>query len=144
MLKKEQQKAMEQETSPHQETPNTPFTLEQLFRVWDALSHTYKTLPRLHATLSTGKPRIENNTHIFFEVESQAQREWIEQKCLGTMVAFLQKELQNSAITLSLEAKPTIENDKNRLYMPEEKAKFLLETHPQVAALKNDLHLDLT
>ncbi|MCL1974438.1 MAG: DNA polymerase III subunit gamma/tau [Bacteroidetes bacterium] len=143
MLKEEQQKAMEQPVAPHQEITDTLFSLEQLLTVWERLADSYKTLPRLNATLTSGKPRIDNDLNIFFEVESHAQREWMEQKCLTAMTAFLQQELKNSRISLSLEVKPIDQNDKSRLYMPEEKAKFLFETQPEVQALSRDLNLNL-
>ena len=143
MLKKEQQKVVEQEMTPQQQVQNNSFTTEHLYSAWERLSDSYKTRPRLCATLSAGKPRIESGFAISFEVESPAQREWMEQNCLSTMVTFLQKELQNSAITLSLQAKPIEQNDISRLYMPDEKAKFLFTTHPQVKELKDDLQLDL-
>ncbi|MCL2502742.1 MAG: hypothetical protein FWE99_06375 [Bacteroidales bacterium] len=143
MLKQEQQKAKEQPVAPPQETADTPFDSEQLFAAWDRLADSYKTLPRLNATIASGKPRIENDLQIFFEVESPAQREWMEQKCLSSMIAFLQQELNNSLFSLSLEVKPVDQTDKSRLYMPEEKAKFLFETQPEAKELSKDLNLSL-
>ena len=143
MLQKEQQRVKAQAAQPQEEEQSSPFTLDQLYQAWERLADSYKTLPRLSATLSIGKPRLENDTCIIFEVESPAQREWMEQKCLTTMGAFLKKELNNHLLILSLETKPVDPNDKSRLYMPEEKAKYLYETHPQVKELKNDLQLDI-
>ena len=143
MLKKEQQKVSAHVESPKEVELSASFSLEQLLSVWERLADSYKTRPRLNTTLSTGKPRLEGDTSLFFEVESDAQREWIEQNCLTAMLSFLKQELKNSAITLTLEAKPLDENDKSRLYMPEEKAKYLFEVHPQTKALKDDLNLEI-
>ncbi|MCL2738586.1 MAG: DNA polymerase III subunit gamma/tau [Bacteroidales bacterium] len=143
MLKEEQQKAKEQPAAPPPEMADTPFDSEQLFAAWNRLADSYKTLPRLNATIASGKPRIENDLQIFFEVESPAQREWMEQKCLGAMTAFLKQELNNSLLSLSLEVKPVDQTDKSRLYMPEEKAKFLFETQPEAKELSKDLNLSL-
>ena len=144
LLKKEQQKVAEPSASPQQNARNNSFTLEQLYTAWEHLADSYKTRPRLSTTLSSGKPRIENDTHVFFEVESPAQREWIEQNCLASMCAFLRQELKNTQIVISLEAKSMEQNNKSRLYLPEEKAKYLFETHAQVKELKNDLNLDIS
>jgi len=142
MLKKEQQKA-QQVTSPQPNTPDNPFSLEQLLAAWERLADSHKTRPRLSATLLASKPRIENENGIFFEVESPAQKEWIEQNCLNVITLFLKQELKNNQITITLETKPIDPTDKSQLYMPEEKAKFLFETHPQVKELKNDLNLEI-
>ncbi|MDR2585511.1 MAG: DNA polymerase III subunit gamma/tau [Prevotellaceae bacterium] len=144
MLKKEQQKSLEQAVAPVQSTRNMPFTQEQLNGAWARMSDAYKTLPRLYTSLLAGAPRIENNTAIFFEVESATQKEWMEQKCVGAMCTSLKNELNNDFLTLTLEVKPAEPNDKSRLYMPEDKANFLFETHPQVRELKNDLQLEIT
>ena len=143
LLKKEQQKVMEQETPAQQRVQNDSFTLDQLYQAWERLAESYKTRPRLSTSLSAGKPTLEDDTKLFFEVESSAHREWIEQNCLANMISFLQKELKNSSISLFLKTKPIDENDQKRLYMPEEKAKFLFKTHPQVNELKDDLQLNI-
>ena len=143
LLKKERQKAVEQPEQHQNMEQNNPFTLEQLHLGWARLSEMFQTRPRLSATLSANLPRLENDTSVFFVVESDAQREWIEQNCLVAMLSFLKKELQNNSITLTLETKPLEETDKRDLYMPEEKAKFLFETHPQLKELKTDLQLEI-
>ena len=143
LLKKEQQKTVEQPEQHQKTEQNDPFTLEQLHSAWVRLSETFQTRPRLSATLSANLPRLEGDTSVLFVVESDAQREWIEQNCLVAMRSFLQKELRNDFVTLTLETKRIEENDRSRLYMPEEKAKFLFETHPQVKGLKDDLQLEL-
>ena len=143
LLKKEQQKNVVQLEQHQQEETTLSFSLEQLYAAWIKLADTYKTRPRLYTTLSLNKPALVSDTSIFFEVESEIQREWIEQNCLVTMLSFLQKELHNRTISLTLQTKPIEKNDKSHLYMPDEKANFLYKAHPQVKELKNDLQLEI-
>ena len=72
-----------------------------------------------------------------------AQKEWIDRTCRPRMEAFLQKELDDSAIRLLIDVKPAEETVRG-MYMPSDKAKYLQENSPEFNQLKKDLELEIS
>ena len=59
------------------------------------------------------------------------------------MNSFLKFKLNNNSANLVVDIVHEDEQKENKLYMPEEKAKFLLENNPELRELQNDLKLEI-
>ena len=71
------------------------------------------------------------------------QKNWIEKNCKLRLEAFLKENLNNKNVGLAIEVTPQESSTENKLYMPEEKAKFLIERHPELKELQKDLKLEI-
>lgn len=118
------------------------FDKEKLEQVWVRMADTEKALPRLATTLSESLPEIGDNNEIHFYVSNELQKNWIQQKCQTRLQEFLKINLNNKLVKLIIEVVPEGKKE-NKLYMPEEKAKFLLENYPELRELQKDLKLEL-
>ncbi len=118
------------------------FDLETLEKVWIMMADSEKSLPRLATTLSQSLPILKDNYEILFYVGNELQKKWMEEKCLTRLLEFLRNNLNNRLVNITLEVIPE-EKKENKLYMPEEKAKFLLENYPELRELQKDLKLEL-
>ena len=117
-------------------------TQERLYEVWAKMAESEKNSPKLYTTVSQAKPTFKDNVIIFF-VKNELQKSWIEQQRKQKFLAFLRKNLNNNNIDLQIEVVENGENGDEKLYMPQEKAKFLIENYPEVKELRNDLNLEL-
>ncbi|MFA5849470.1 MAG: DNA polymerase III subunit gamma/tau [Bacteroidales bacterium] len=118
------------------------FDKEKLEQVWVKMADSEKALPRLATTLCESLPEIGENNEIHFYVSNELQRNWIQQKCQTRLLEFLKINLNNKLVKLLIEVVPDGKKE-NKLYMPEEKAKFLLENYPELRELQKDLKLEL-
>jgi chromosomal replication initiation ATPase DnaA len=100
-------------------------------------------LPRLKTALSQIKPKLDADKTIHFRVVNDLQKSWIEKNCKTRLLAFLRDKLDNRFIELVVEVESAEETKETKLYMPEEKAKFLLENYPEMRELQKDLKLEL-
>ncbi|MEF9931852.1 MAG: hypothetical protein RR770_06090, partial [Bacteroidales bacterium] len=85
---------------------------------------------------------LEDNLSIIFHVGNSAQQAWIEKNSLPRLTGFLQKELKNGELKLIVKVNE-IEASEKKLYMPQEKAEFLLKNNPELQELRKDLDLDI-
>ncbi len=118
------------------------FDKEKLEQVWVKMADSEKALPRLATTLCESLPVIGENNEIHFYVSNELQKNWIQQKCQTRLLEFLKINLNNKHVKLFIEVVPDGKKE-NKLYMPEEKAKFLLENYPELRELQKDLKLEL-
>ena len=118
------------------------FDKEKLEQVWIKMADSEKALPRLATTLCESLPEIGENNEIHFYVSNELQKNWIQQKCQTRLLEFLKINLNNKLVKLFIEVVPEGKKE-NKLYMPEEKAKFLLENYPELRELQKDLKLEL-
>jgi DNA polymerase III, subunit gamma and tau len=142
LLKQEEKKNIDAQASFQLEPDVDPFDLAQLLIAWKQMAQRYESRPRLLASLLHSQPRLEDSNLIFFEVESDLQKDWMEQHCVVDMLASLKTILKNDLINLQLEVKSADEKEQVP-YMPEDKARVMLSQHPEIQELKNDLKLDL-
>lgn len=120
-----------------------PFTAEDLNAAWLEMAKAEKA-PRLSSTLAMNMPSLgEDGVTVTFMVSNSVQKSWMEDNCLSRLQKFLQEKLDNSGIKLKIEVKPHEETGKPRLYMPDEKARFMLEQNPQLEKLRKDLDLEI-
>ena len=122
---------------------NEPVTLEKLEVAWKKMGEAEQTYPRLRSAILITPPVLEEDgLTVVFNVGNSSQQIWIEKNSLPALNLFLQKELKNGNLKLIIRVKELDEQEK-KLYMPQEKAEFLLKNNPELRELKKDLDLDI-
>ena len=112
---------------------------------WKDLVPRYESQPRLASALAKAELRIteENGVKsVFFSVSNAAQKKWIEDKILRDMENAFREILNCRKVNLHVDDIPEEEPGGKKPYMPEEKAKDLMDKHPEVRAFVADLGLD--
>jgi chromosomal replication initiation ATPase DnaA len=79
---------------------------------------------------------------VFFSVSNAAQKQWIEEKLLRDLETSFREILSCRKVNLHVDDIPEEEPAEKKPYMPEEKAKDLMDKHPEVRAFVADLGLD--
>ena len=115
---------------------------EKLISVWNRMADSESALPNLATSIRQAKPVLREDNTIIFTVSNQMQKDWIEKKCLFRLTAFLRANLNNRYVKMEIEVAPEEKSEK-KLYMPDEKAKFLLENSEELRELKKDLKLEI-
>ena len=131
-------------TSPQRETivGSDEITQQRLAEVWVKMAESEKNSPKLYTTVSQTKPTFSGNV-IIFSVKNELQKNWIEQQRKQKFLTFLREGLNNNNIDLEIVVVENSGNGDGKLYMPQEKAKFLIENYPEVKELRDDLNLEL-
>ena len=117
---------------------------ETLLTRWKELSALYGNRPRLASMLANGKIEIreENGVKtVDFYVRNEAQKQWVEEKLLREIENKIRELLSCSRINIAVQVTAVEETEKVP-YMPEEKAKDLMEKNPDVRAFVADMGLD--
>ena len=110
---------------------------------WQKLAQDTSNPPRLASAVKKMNPHIlDDGITIEFFVENAAQKSWMEKNKLYQYMAFLQKELSNSKIQLTVKIKE-IPQQERKLYMPQEKAEYLLKNNPELVNLSKDLDVEI-
>jgi len=112
---------------------------------WKDLSPRYESQPRLASALAKAELRITEEAgvkSVFFSVSNAAQKKWIEDKILRDMESAFREILNCRKVNLHVDEIPEEEPGEKKPYMPEEKAKDLMDKHPEVRAFVADLGLD--
>lgn len=122
---------------------NEPFNETQLLVVWEKMVESEKSLPRLANALSASPPVLESDFSVHFTVSNESQKIWIEKNCIVRLNNFLRTNLNNDNTKLAIDVAADIPESEKKLYMPDEKAKFLLQNNPELNELKQDLGLDI-
>ena len=111
---------------------------------WKELAGQYSAKPRLASMLSGGNIQLseENGVkQVEFFVTNEAQKQWVEEKMLRELEKKLRELLGCSKVNVVVSVTPMEESEK-KPYMPEEKAKDLMEKNPEVRAFVADMGLD--
>lgn len=144
LIKKVGEESAKTERAKPKEIGEDEFDQVKLESAWLAMAESEKSLQRLANAISDTKPIISDNPNtIIFNVSNDLQREWIEKNCKLRLEAFLKENLNNKSVGLAIEVTPQEAGTENKLYMPEEKAKFLIEKHPELKELQKDLKLEI-
>ena len=143
MIKKVEEKSVKAEQEKPKELGESEFDLEMLEKVWEEMAEAEVSLPRLKTALSQIKPKLDADKTVHFRVVNDLQKSWIEKNCKTRLLAFLRDRLDNRFIELVVEVESAEETKETKLYMPEEKAKFLLENYPEMRELQKDLKLEI-
>ena len=111
---------------------------------WKELATHYSGMPRLASMLANGTidVREESGVKIVdFMVLNEAQKQWVEEKLLRDLEKRIRELLSCPKINIEVVVKPMEEQEKVP-YLPEEKAKDLMERNPEVRAIVADMGLD--
>lgn len=125
------------------EPKSEDFSENDLDLAWKGLVESEKALPRLANALANNPPRKGENYEVHFTVSNESQKSWIEKNCLARINDFLRGNLKNDGVKLVIDVTPADAPVEQKLYMPGQKAKFLLENNPELIELKKDLDLDI-
>lgn len=112
---------------------------------WKTLAESYSNQPRLANALLKAPLAIseaDGAKTLTFSVMNEGQQKWIKEKILRQMEGAFQKACGSSKVRLDVDIIPVVE-EVNRIYLPEEKAKVLIEENPEVKNLVIDLDLDI-
>ena len=112
---------------------------------WKDLIAQFEGRPRLANALAKAELRMEEEAGVkavFFSVSNAAQKQWIEEKLLRDLETAFREILKCRKVNLHVDDIPEEEPGEKKPYMPEEKAKDLMDKHPEVRAFVADLGLD--
>ena len=112
---------------------------------WEELAAMYGSKPRLASTIRAAKLEFDikdDGAVVTFSVSNQAQKDWIEVKCLFEMDGRYQQRTGSPSVNLRVSILPEEEVVK-KAYMPSEKAKELMEANEEVRNLVTDLAFDI-
>ncbi len=124
-----------------------PITQQDVAIAWNKMATYFEqktpALKRFIAALKEARPVLEEDSiTIDFFVGNISQKDYIEQKAGAQMVAFLRKSLENESVNLAVKTKSR-EDIIRKMYMPQDKDRFLTETNPEFAQFKKDLGAEL-
>ena len=111
---------------------------------WKELSKQYSDKPRLASTIANGHMEVSEKDGVKivdFIVKNEAQKQWIEDKLLRELENKLRALLGTPKVNILVSVTPEEEVEKVP-YMPEEKAKDLMDKNPAFKAFAADLGLD--
>ncbi len=117
---------------------------EVLVLKWKEMAGQYGSKPRLASMLQSGKVEVreENNLKVVeFFVTNESQRQWIVEKMLRELENKLRELTSCSRINVEVSVMPMEEVEKVP-YMPEEKAKDLMDKEPAVREFVAAMGLD--
>ena len=143
--------ALMEETKEAEEAPveaapqNQALPKDEVVRLkWKELAGQYSSKPRLQSMLQSGNIQLseENGTKLVeFFVTNEAQKQWVEEKMLRELENKLRELVTCTKVNVLVSVTPMEEIEKVP-YMPEEKAKDLMEKNPEVRAFVADMGLD--
>ena len=112
---------------------------------WKELIKKFEARPRLANALAKAALRMTEDNgvkSVFFSVSNAAQKQWIEEKLLRDLETSVREILSCRKVNLHVDDIPEEEPGEKKPYMPEEKARDLMDKHPEVRAFVADLGLD--
>lgn len=120
-----------------------PVNPDRLKEVWTAMADA-ESKPRMSSMLKQTDPKVgEDGRTVIFQVNSEAQKMWIEKNKLYDMEGFLQKGLDNKGVRLEIVVADMPKSDDGAPYMPSEKVKYMTSAYPEVKKLSDDLDLQI-
>ena len=135
-----------EEEAPVEAAPqNQALPEDEVVRLkWKELAGQYSSKPRLQSMLQSGNIQLseENGTKLVeFFVTNEVQKQWVEEKMLRELENKLRELVTCTKVNVLVSVTPMEEIEKVP-YMPEEKAKDLMEKNPEVRAFVADMGLD--
>jgi len=111
---------------------------------WIELSAQFKAWPRLETAMANTKIQVKEADGVKvvgFQVLNESQKKWIEERMLREMEEGLRKLTGSRKVNIVITTEPEEEREKVP-YMPEEKARDLMDRHPSVREFVAELGLD--
>ena len=140
-----QEKAQPEEEEKAAETPSALPSDEAVLEQWSGLARKYSHMPRLASSLQSGNVSVREDSgvkFVRFEVKNEAQKKWVEDKLLREMEDYLRRSLKCARINIEVAVPEETGSEERVPYMPEEKAKVLMDNDPRVKEFISDLGLD--
>ena len=112
---------------------------------WKELAGQYTSKPRLASMLSNGQINLSEDAGVKvveFVVMNEAQKQWVEEKMQRELENKLRDLLSCRKVNIVVAVTPEPENAEKVPYMPEEKAKDLMEKNPAVREFVAEMGLD--
>ena len=112
---------------------------------WKELAGQYTSKPRLASMLSSGQINLSEDAGVKvveFVVMNEAQKQWVEEKMQRELETKLRDLLSCRKVNIVGAVTPEPENAEKVPYMPEEKAKDLMEKNPAVREFVAEMGLD--
>ena len=112
---------------------------------WKEMAGQYTSKPRLASMLSSGQINLREDGGVKvveFVVMNEAQKQWVEDKMQRELENKLRDLLSCRKVNIVVAVTPEPENAEKVPYMPEEKAKDLMEKNPAVRDFVAELGLD--
>ena len=136
-----------EETAPVEAAPtDNRLPADDLVRLkWKELAGQYASKPRLASMLSNANIELREDGGvkvIELPVTNEAQKQWVEDKMLRELETKVRELLLCRKINIVVTVAAVPENTEKVPYMPEEKAKDLMEKNPEVRSFIADLGLD--
>jgi DNA polymerase-3 subunit gamma/tau len=140
---------MEEKPAPAEEAPQASVEVklpddEALVAKWKELAGQYSAKPRLASMLSSGKVEVKEEAGVKvldFFVTNDSQKQWIEEKMLRELEGKLRDLTACPKVNVQVSVVPMEEVEKVP-YMPEEKAKDLMDKDPAVRDFIATMGLD--
>ena len=118
---------------------------DAVITAWKTLPAMYERQPRMASLLANGELRMaerDGERVITLTVISEAQRNWLLEQHCRRIEEVLRERTKSSRVRLEIDVKPE-EEQEQKIYMPAEKARDLMESNEEVKALISDLALDI-
>ena len=130
----------------NEDAQDTRLTDDETVRLkWKELAGQYTSKPRLASMLSSGQINLSEDAGVKvveFVVMNEAQKQWVEEKMQRELENKLRDLLSCRKVNIVVAVTPEPENAEKVPYMPEEKAKDLMEKNPAVRDFVAELGLD--
>ncbi|MBI5540533.1 MAG: DNA polymerase III subunit gamma/tau [Bacteroidia bacterium] len=120
---------------------NTPFTNEELEKVWLQYADTKKGAVRISPMLLSSIPKLSENNQIIVQVITKSQEDELK-KMHDEILYFLKQNLKNSSITIKVEVSEHTEKENAKPYTDIEKYQFFAQMNPALLKMKDRLNLD--
>ena len=133
--------AVKEEKKVDDSVPSDDIVLE----AWKTLPAMYVSQPRMSSLLANAELRLtelDGIKTVILTVISDAQKNWLQELHQRRIEEVLRKHANSSRVRLEIEVKPE-EEQKQKIYMPAEKARDLMESNPEVREFISDLGLDI-
>ncbi len=121
-------------------------TLDAVKAILKEVAEDYRQKKNLYSALSSARVDMseEDGRHfVRFYVLNEAQKMWMQSKLQKVLEDRLRSGFGTRSVTLLIEEIPETEKKEQHLYMPSEKAKYMMEKSEEVRNLCDDLGLDL-
>jgi DNA polymerase III subunit gamma/tau len=131
--------------SPEEDEPvvlENEFTGEELHEKWIVYIANIKAHnPRMYATLKDRQPVLREDYMIEITLTNSTQQEVFNSNIRLGLLEFLRTELRNNRINLSINLEE-VSHEKNLLYTPQDKFKYMAEQNPLLLKFKQEFNLD--
>ena len=140
-----EEKPQEEQAADQVQATSAPVPADEtVIAKWKELAGDYSAKPRLANMLLNGNIQLSEADGVKiveFFVTNEAQKQWVEEKMLRELEGRLRELSAYPRINVTVSVTPVVEEEK-KAYMPEEKARDLMDKNPDVREFVAQLGLD--